>query len=94
MGVSILGLAWRSLLNRRVSALLTVIAIALSVALFLGVENARNAARAGFDNTISGTDLIVGAPSGQVPEHPVQVNQAVVLERVVAGQLLGLLLRW
>lgn len=66
MGVSILGLAWRSLLNRRVSALLTVIAIALSVALFLGVEKARNAARAGFDNTISGTDLIVGAPSGQV----------------------------
>lgn len=66
MGVSILGLAWRSLLNRKVSALLTVIAIALSVALFLGVEKARNAAKEGFDNTISGTELIVGAPSGQI----------------------------
>lgn len=66
MGVSILGLAWRSLLNRKVSALLTVIAIALSVALFLGVEKARNAAKSGFDNTISGTELIVGAPSGQI----------------------------
>lgn len=66
MGVSILALAWRSLLNRKVSALLTVIAIALSVALFLGVEKARNAARTGFDNTISGTELIVGAPSGQI----------------------------
>ncbi|MEO1189748.1 MAG: ABC transporter permease [Pseudomonadota bacterium] len=66
MGVSILGLAWRSLLNRKVSALLTVVAIALSVALFLGVEKARNAAKEGFDNTISGTELIVGAPSGQI----------------------------
>ena len=66
MGVSIFGLAWRSLLNRKVSAFLTVLAIALSVALFLGVEKARNAAKSGFDNTISGTELIVGAPSGQI----------------------------
>lgn len=66
MGVSIFGLAWRSLMNRKVSAFLTVIAIALSVALFLGVEKARNAAKEGFDNTISGTELIVGAPSGQI----------------------------
>lgn len=66
MGVSILGLAWRSLMNRKVSAFLTIFAIALSVALFLGVEKARNAAKSGFDNTISGTELIVGAPSGQI----------------------------
>ena len=66
MGVSILSLAWRSLLNRKVSAMLTVIAIALSVALFLGVEKARNAAKEGFDNSISGTELIVGATSGQL----------------------------
>ncbi|MGB3625549.1 MAG: ABC transporter permease [Henriciella sp.] len=53
-------------MNRRGSALLTVLAVALSVALFLGVDKARNGARAGFDNTISGTDLIVGAPTGQI----------------------------
>ncbi|MEQ9317024.1 MAG: ABC transporter permease [Henriciella sp.] len=62
----ILGLAWRSLMNRRGSAFLTILAVALSVALFLGVDKARNGARAGFDNTISGTDLIVGAPTGQI----------------------------
>ncbi|MEM6652973.1 MAG: ABC transporter permease, partial [Pseudomonadota bacterium] len=66
MSVSIFSLAWQSLMNRRVSAVLTVIAIALSVALFLGVEKARTAAKDGFDNTISGTELIVGAPSGQI----------------------------
>ena len=66
MGSSILSLAWRSVWNRRASAMLTILAIALSVALFLGVEKARKSARAGFENTISGTHLIVGAPTGQV----------------------------
>lgn len=63
---TLLSLAWLSLLNRRGSVLLTIIAVALSVALFLGVEKARSGARAGFENTISGTDLIVGAPTGSV----------------------------
>ncbi|NBC21538.1 MAG: FtsX-like permease family protein [Alphaproteobacteria bacterium] len=63
---SILSLAWSSLMNRKGSALLTILAVALSVALFLGVDKARNGAREGFGATISGTDLIVGARSGQV----------------------------
>lgn len=63
---AILSLAWKSLLNRKASALLTMIAVALSVALFLGVEKARTGAQEGFSNTISGTDLIIGAPTGQV----------------------------
>ena len=63
---AILSLAWKSLLNRRASVLLTMIAVALSVALFLGVEKARTGAQEGFSNTISGTDLIIGAPTGQV----------------------------
>lgn len=61
-----LPLAARSLMNRRVTALLTLFAIALSVMLFLGVEKIRLGAKESFDNTISGTDLIVGARSGSV----------------------------
>lgn len=45
---------------------MTVLAIALSVMLFLGVEKVRTGARASFADTISGTDLIVGARSGSV----------------------------
>jgi putative ABC transport system permease protein len=45
---------------------MTIIAIALSVALFLGVEKVRTGAKASFADTISGTDLIVGARSGSV----------------------------
>ncbi len=55
-----------SLRNRWLSALLTIFAIALSVALFLGVEKVRTGARASFADTISGTDLIVGARTGGI----------------------------
>jgi putative ABC transport system permease protein len=62
----LLRLALASLGNRRFTALLTVFAIALSVCLLLAVERVRSEARASFANTISGTDLIVGARSGSV----------------------------
>jgi len=62
----LLRLALQSLSNRRVTALLTVLAIALSVTLLLTVERVRSEARASFASTISGTDLIVGARSGSV----------------------------
>ena len=59
-------LALRSIWNRRTTALLTLSAIAISVALLLGVQKMRTAARDGFANTVSGVDLIVGARSGQL----------------------------
>ena len=62
----ILRLAWCSLLNRRVTAVLTVLAIALSVTLMLGVEKVRMGTKNGFLNTISGTDLIIGARASPV----------------------------
>lgn len=62
----IFSLAWKSLVNRRTTAALTVISIALSVALLVGVERIRNETRSSFANTISDTDLIVGARGGAV----------------------------
>ena len=59
-------LAWQSLLSRWITVGLTIFAIALSVALFLAVEKVRTGAKASFADTISGTDLIVGARSGGV----------------------------
>lgn len=59
-----LQLAWRSLLNRRVTALLTIAAVAISVTLLLGVQKMRTAAKDGFANTVSGVDLLVGARTG------------------------------
>ncbi|MEO8443765.1 MAG: ABC transporter permease [Gammaproteobacteria bacterium] len=63
---TVVSLAAHSLWNRRVTALLTIFSIAVSVTLLLGVERVRTEARASFANTISGTDLIVGARSGDL----------------------------
>jgi putative ABC transport system permease protein len=62
--MTVLRLAAQSLANRWLTALLTVAAIAVSVVLLLGVEKIRTGAKASFANTISGTDLIIGARSG------------------------------
>ena len=68
-----LGLALRSLWNWRFVAALTVLSIALSVALILGVERVRNETRDSFANSASGIDLIV-APRG----NSVQILMATV----------------
>lgn len=62
----LLHMAARSLLSRRSSALLTLFTLALSTALLLGIEHIRTQSKAGFFNTVQGTDLIVGARSGPV----------------------------
>ncbi len=64
--MTVLRLALHSLSNRWITALLTIFAIAVSVMLLLGVEKVRTGARASFANTISGTDVIVGARSGDI----------------------------
>jgi len=60
------GIAWKSLINRWPTALLAILAIVMSVALILSVEKIRRDARSSFTQTVSGTDLIVGARSGAV----------------------------
>lgn len=63
---SFIALAWRSLSNRRATALLTIFTVALSVTLFLGVDKIRRGTEAGFKSTVSGTDVIVGARTGEI----------------------------
>lgn len=59
-------LASKSLKSRRSTAILTIFSIAVSVILLLGVDKVRVNAKSSFANTISGTDLIVGARSGSI----------------------------
>jgi putative ABC transport system permease protein len=60
----VLSLVRKSLANRLLATTLTVASIALSVALLIGIENVRSGMRDSFSNTISRTDLIVGARGG------------------------------
>ncbi len=65
-GRVLVSLALRSLANRRLTAGLTVLSVAVSVALLIGVDRLRTEARTSFTSTISGADLIVGARGGPI----------------------------
>jgi putative ABC transport system permease protein len=59
-------LSFRSILNRKLTTSLTLLSIALSVALYLSIQQIRYGARENFSNTINQTDLIVGAKGGSL----------------------------
>lgn len=59
-------LAWKSLMARRVSVLLTVLMMTVSIFVLLSVETIRYQAKDSFTKTVSEVDLIVGARTGQV----------------------------
>lgn len=61
-----LSLALASLWHRRGVLALVTLTLTLSVTLLLGVQYLRTEVKQSFSNTISGTDLIVGARSGQL----------------------------
>lgn len=63
---SLLILSFKSLMSRKLSTFLTVLSIALSVTLLLGIERIRTGTKHSFESTVSGVDLIVGARSGQI----------------------------
>jgi len=60
-------LTLKSMWNRRFTASLAIFSIAISVLLILSVETIRTEARESFTNSVSGTDLLVGARSGPLP---------------------------
>jgi len=62
----LLTLAARSAWNRRLTLGMTLVAVALSVTLLLGVERVRHEARNSFALSVSGTDLVVGARTSAV----------------------------
>ncbi|KZN65627.1 ABC transporter permease, partial [Pseudoalteromonas luteoviolacea] len=64
--MNLITLAFKSILNRKASVLLTLFTIAISVMLLLSIERVRQEAKQSFSSTISGTDLIVGARTGDI----------------------------
>jgi putative ABC transport system permease protein len=59
-------LASKSLLNRKGSVLLTILAMSVSIFVLLGVEHIRTQTKESFNSTVSGVDLIVGARTGSL----------------------------
>jgi putative ABC transport system permease protein len=57
-------LAGKSLLNRRGTVLLTILSLTIGILLVLGINHLRTQVKESFNNTLSGTDLIVGTRGG------------------------------
>ena len=62
----IANLVLKSLWNRRLSTILTILGIAMSIALLIGMQKIRVGVKDGFSNTISGADLVVGGRTSPV----------------------------
>ncbi|MDR1425025.1 MAG: FtsX-like permease family protein [Azoarcus sp.] len=62
----LLSLAGKSAWNRRGTLVLVVFSIALSTTLLLGIEKLRTQIRESFVQSVSGTDLVVGARGGNI----------------------------
>jgi putative ABC transport system permease protein len=63
---ALLHVAWKSALNRRGTLALVVLSIALATALLMSLERLRTDIRASFSQSVSGTDLVVGARTSPV----------------------------
>jgi len=59
--MAILSLAFKSLLNRKLTVFITLFSIAISVTLLLGVQTLKTETKNSFMKSISGTDLIIGS---------------------------------
>ena len=62
----LLGIAKDSLFSRKKTLVLTFISLTISMLVLFSVEHLRLQVKESFQRTNSGTDLIVGAPSGQI----------------------------
>lgn len=59
-------IAIKSLLNRKGSVIMSLLAISVAIFVLLGIEHIRHQARDNFASTVSGVDLIVGAKTGSL----------------------------
>lgn len=64
--MKLLGLAWQSLLARKILLSFSALAMAASLALVLSLQSLKSAAEEGFTQTISQVDLLVGARGGSL----------------------------
>ena len=62
----LLKLAFKSLLHRKASVILTTIALSMSLFVMFGVGHIKEKAKASFASSVSGVDLIVGARTGDM----------------------------
>ena len=64
--VSLFKLTLKSIVSRKLTTLLLILSIGLSSMLLIGIQKIKKSAKESFSYSISGTDLIIGARSGDI----------------------------
>ena len=64
--MNLLSCAFKSVLSRKVSIVLLILSIALSTMMLVGINKMTSSVKESFSNSVSGTDLIVGARTGDL----------------------------
>ncbi len=59
-------IAYKSLLNRKITVILTIISLTLSISLFLSIDTLRLGTKKSFFGNVKSGDLILGAKSGEI----------------------------
>ncbi|MEK9727355.1 MAG: FtsX-like permease family protein [Candidatus Margulisiibacteriota bacterium] len=63
--MSLFKLTYKSILSRKLTSILLIVSISLSTMLLIGVQKIKSSAKTSFSSSISDTDLIIGARSGE-----------------------------
>ncbi|RAP32440.1 peptide ABC transporter permease [Candidatus Marinamargulisbacteria bacterium SCGC AG-410-N11] len=64
--MSLIQLAIKSLLSRRLVSILLILSIGLSTLLLIGIDKIKQSTRQSFTHSVSGTDLVVGPRMGDI----------------------------
>lgn len=64
--MNLLSCALKSVLSRKISVVLLILSIALSTMMLVGINKMTSSVKESFSNSVSGTDLIVGARTGDL----------------------------
>ncbi len=62
----LLHIAFKSLLNRKITIILTIVSLTLSISLFLSIDTLRLGTKKSFFGNVKSGDLILGAKSGEI----------------------------
>lgn len=64
--MSLLTLTLKSMVSRKLTSALLILSISISTMLFIGIQKITDGAKKSFSHSLSGTDLIIGARSGDI----------------------------
>ena len=88
----LLHIALKSLLNRRITIILTIVSLTLSISLFLSIDTLRSGTKKSFFGNVKSGDLVLGAKSGEIQLILYSLFRLEVQQIILVGKAIKLFL--